>query len=264
MKQALLTAAMITAAPALGLAETIAPDYTAADFSTPGTNPYFPLAPGETRVIASEDERSELTNIGPGPVILGVQTQTQLDRAFEDGLLVEETFDYYAVDSTGTVWYFGEDVTNYVYDDDGSLIDTNNESAWRAGVDAALPGWIMPADPIVGLQYFQEIAPLNDAVDQARIHALDQTYTTESGDMFESVLVTFEFTELEPDARELKFYAPGEGLIADWEDLDPDLANPETVFELQPSVIPVPATLPLLLSALGIAALACRRKLGRS
>ena len=48
-------------------------------------------------------------------------------------MLVEETFDFYAQDTAGDVWHFGEDVTDYVYDADGNLIGTNSSSAWRAG-----------------------------------------------------------------------------------------------------------------------------------
>lgn len=95
-------------------------------------------------------ERSVLTYAGTGPEILGVDTTVQLDRAYEDGLLVEETFDYYAQDTDGNVWYMGEDVTNYLYDD-GNLIGPNNDSAWIAGKNGALPGYIMPAAPGVGL-----------------------------------------------------------------------------------------------------------------
>ena len=104
----------------------------------------------------------------PGPRILGVRTTTQLDKEYEDGLLVEKTFDYFAQDKRGNVWYMGEDVTNFHYDDDGNLIGKDHESAWRAGRRGAKPGWIMPARQIVGQRYFQEHRPARRGARQGR------------------------------------------------------------------------------------------------
>lgn len=230
-------------------ADTIAPDYTIADFSTAAINPYFPLDEGRSWVLAGGGERSEIRNLGLGPVILGVQNYTQLDRAFEDGVLVEETYDYFAADALGTVWYFGEDVTNYVYDDDGNLIETNDESAWRAGVDGALPGWQMPHDPTIGLAYFQEIAEANDAIDVAEILALGETVAIPGVGRFEDVLITYETNPLEPDSREFKYYAPGLGLIRVDEGLDDNRRNPDLIVTLQPTIVPLPAGFPLLAGA---------------
>jgi PEP-CTERM motif len=257
-----LAAGPLSAAP-------LAPDFGAAVFTgVIPENDYFPLVPGPTHVILAEGEedgepfteRSELTVLGPGPTILGVQTTTQLDRAYEGDLLVEETRDYYATDIEGNVWYFGEDVTNFIYDDEDNLIDTNNQSAWIAGVDGAQPGWIMPGSPVVGLSYYQEIAAANGALDQAMIWMLDATLEIDGIGLFESVLVTLETTELDPDAREFKYYARGLGLIGVDEGLSLDLTDPELVFRLQPSPVPVPATLPLLLAGIGVLAVGSRRK----
>ena len=82
-------------------------------------NLYFPMTDTRTYVYTGRDadgpvdERFEHTNTGPGPVIAGVQTSIQQDLEFEDGLLVEKTFDYFALDTLGNVWYLGEDVTTY-------------------------------------------------------------------------------------------------------------------------------------------------------
>jgi len=78
------------------------------------------------------------------------------DRVFLDDVLVEDTHDWFAQDDNGNVWYMGEEVDNYDYDDDGNLIDITHEGAWEAGVEDALPGVAMWADPAVGTSYYQD------------------------------------------------------------------------------------------------------------
>ena len=221
-------------------------------------NPFFPMTDPRPRIYSGDKEEDgeivtesfELTNLGPGPVILGVQTQIQRDRAFEDGLLVEETLDYYAQDTDGNVWYFGEDVTNYIYDDDDNLVETNNESAWRADVNDALPGIIMPGFIAIGFNYFQEYAVEDEALDHGTLFAADQMVSIDFGD-FDGALQILEGNLLEPDAREFKYYAPGQGLILVEEGLDEQLMNPEIRVELV-QIVPIPAAAWLFLSALGL------------
>jgi hypothetical protein len=262
------TLACVISWPAVAV--TFLPDFSTAVFdpTQPIDNPYFPMTDGRTYVYQGSDEdglvdeRFETTNIGLGPVIAGVQTFVQQDLEFEEGLLVERTFDYFAQDTLGNVWYLGEDVTNFEYDDEGNLIGTNSEGAWRAGEDGALPGFIMPADPDIGFNYFQEHAPADEALDQGTIFAFIDELVLEFG-TFNDVLQVFETTELEPDAREFKYYAPGIGLILVEEDLDEALANPELVFALaEIRAVPEPGTAGLLALCLGLAgalALAGRR-----
>jgi len=234
--------------------------------AAPIDNPYFPLLDNLTRIYEGQGEedgeefteRFELTVMGPGPVILGVQTTSRRDRAFEDDLLVEETFDYYAQDNDGNVWYFGEDVTNFFYDDDDNLVGTDNASAWRAGVNDALPGYIMPADLTVGFNYYQEFAGLDDALDEATTFAVDQLVSLDFGD-FVDVLQVFETSALEPDAREFKYYAPGFGLILVEEDLNEQLTDPALRVALV-GVVGVPEPGGLSLLGLGFTSLLALRR----
>ena len=243
-------------------AETILPDFSTAQFdpAQPINNPYFPMTDTRTYVYSGSDEdgpvdeRFEHTNTGLGPVIAGVQTSIQQDLEFEDGLLVEKTFDYFAQDTLGNVWYLGEDVTKFEYDEDGNLIGTTTEGAWRAGVNGADPGFIMPADLVIGFNYFQEHAELDDAMDQGTIFAFIDELVLDIG-TFQNVLQILETTELEPDAREFKYYAPGVGLILVEEDLDEDFENPELVFELTDiRSVPEPGTAGLMLLGLFVGA----------
>lgn len=257
------------------MATTLIPNFSAAVFDPDQDidNRYFPLHPSYKATIKAAGidgnglpftERSELSYGGPGRVILGIQTFAQRDLAFEGGQLVEDTFDYYAQDTDGNVWYMGEDVINYVYDDAGVLISTNDESAWIAGENGALPGWIMPADPVSDFAYFQEVAPADGALDEARIWATGLTVEA-GGQLFDDVLVVFEVTSLDPEAREFKFYAPDVGLIRVEEGLDADLLNPEIVFEIvEVAPIPLPGGVLLLFGGLAaLAALSTRAEMRR-
>jgi hypothetical protein len=236
----------------------ILPDFGAATF-VPGAsinNPYFPVLDRRTRVFEGQrteggetiTERFELTNLGAGPTILGVQTQVQRDLAFEDGVLQEKTFDYYAQDSAGNVWYMGEDVTNYLYDPGGHLIGSNSASAWRGGVNGAQPGFIMPANPSVGFEHYQEFSPADGALDQARIFAAGLTLALPGG-TFTNVLQVLETTAAEPGDRAFKYYAPGVGLVLEEEGLDESFRNPTLALPLV-RVVHEPATIVLTIPAL--------------
>jgi hypothetical protein len=144
---------------------------------------------------------------------------------------VEETFDYFAQDQAGNVWYFGEDVTNFVYDAAGKLLSTNSESAWRAGMNGASPGFIMPADLTQGFNYYQEFAQTDEALDQATTSAVGKAVSIGIGD-FGQVIQVLETSELDPKLREFKYYARGEGLILVEEGLDANAANPTGRAEL--------------------------------
>ncbi len=247
----------------------ILPFYGAQTFLPGATidNQYFPMTDSITRIFVGEfeedgevfEESFELTNTGVGKTLLGVQTWTQTDLAFEGELKVEETKDYYAQDADGNVWYFGEDVTNFVYDDDDILVSTNTSSSWLAGVNGALPGLIMPADLTVGFSYLQEWAVADDALDFATITGVGKTITIDMG-AFTNVVQILEGSLLDPEFREFKYYAPGIGLIFAQEGLDINLHNPELEVQLV-AAVPVPAALPLLSSAIaGIGIVARRRR----
>ena len=233
-------AAPLATALSAQTADPVLPAFDAANFTSPQANPYFPLVQGVSHTLKgtrvddpSVVEHGILTVFGPGPEILGVATTTVLDEAFEGGILVERTFDYYAADNAGNVWYFGEDVTNYRYDDAGKLVGTDNHSAWRAGVNDALPGISVSGQPEVGLTLFQEHAPADEAMDYAEILAVDLEITGPGG-TFKDVMKTYEASTVDPDLREYKYYAPGVGMIRADEELSVTFDNPLVSVEIQP------------------------------
>ena len=127
---------------------------------------------------------------------------------FEDGELIEDTLDWYAQDVAGNVWYLGEDTAEY---ENGVIVST--AGSWEAGVDGAQPGIIMLADPQVGDVYRQEFYA-GEAEDLAEITALTGSVSVEGGSWSgDEVLVTEEWTPLEPEVRERKTYALGVGVV---------------------------------------------------
>lgn len=227
--------AMALAVSTPAWAETVLPTFNAGNFTGNPviTNVYFPVNEGEVRsyVGAPADEQFVFTGLGAGPTIMGIKTFTLQDDATEGGLLVERTFDYYAQDKDGNVWYFGEDVTNFIYDRNGNLIDTNNSSAWRAGVNGALPGYIMPASLAIGFNYYQEHAPADEALDEGTTFAIVPSMTV-GGQNYTNVIKVFEGTDLDQHARGFKYYAAGVGLIKEEEAVRPNFKHPRQTFEL--------------------------------
>ncbi len=242
----------------------VLPDFSSAVFDNPLVidNPYFPLVPGTTtrfHVEAVDLQTGEAENetilvevLHGTRVVAGIESRIVRDRVFVDGLVIEDTFDWYAQDNGGNVWYVGEDVTDFEYDDDGNLIGTSHPGAWEAGVDGARPGYIMEANPQVGDHYYQEFYA-GVAEDEGKVLGLGETLTIPLR-TYRNVLRTADLG-LETDAFAHKFYAPGIGLIAEQEFLARTGELIESV-----RLVPEPAC-GWLLAAGGLAL--CRRRRGR-
>jgi hypothetical protein len=147
-------------------------------------------------------------------IVDGLLCRVVRDRVYLDGLLIEDTHDWYAQDDAGNVWYMGEEVVNFEYDDDDNLIDMSDDGSWEAGVDGAEAGVLIWAVPVVGSSYRQEYYE-DEAEDMAVVVATSVTVQLEDGTTFLNCLKTLEWTPLEPFALEYKFYAPGIGLVAE-------------------------------------------------
>jgi len=189
---------------------TYAPSIDPADFTTKIDNKYFPLEPGTTFVYKgkTEDgtEGDTVAVTSDTKNIMGVECVVVDDRVTEGGELTEKTYDWYAQDKEGNVWYFGEDSKEYK---NGKVTSTGG--SWEAGKDGAKPGIIMPADPKVSKTYRQEYYK-GEAEDMAKALKLDGSVKVPYGS-FKHVLVTDEWTPLEPNVAEHKYYAAGVGNV---------------------------------------------------
>jgi len=231
------------------------PQYSPDDFVDPESigfddgdvapNPYFPLvggmrwvyeADGELIIVEVLEETMEVNGVDC-VVVRDVVYETETEEEDEEGMAnaietdddfpgvpVEDTLDWFAQDEEGNVWYFGEISLNY---EDGVITDI--DGSWKAGEEGARPGILMPASPMVGDVYRQEWL-LGDAEDVAEVLALTaepELSEDNASDCDPGCLQTLEWTPLEEDSYEFKYYRAGVGMV---QEADPE--DPESTVEL--------------------------------
>jgi len=182
-----------------------------ADFDTNIDNPYYPLTPGTTfiyeGITEKGNERDEVKVTKDTKTIIGVTCVVVHDTVYVDNELAEETLDWYAQDKEGNVWYFGENSRQYA---GGEIVSI--DGSWQAGINGAQPGIIMEAKPKVGDIYRQEFAP-GEAEDMGEVLSLTESTTVPFGGLYANCLMTKDFSGLEPDVIEHKYFAKGVGFI---------------------------------------------------
>ena len=182
-----------------------------ANFAREVTNSYFPLDPGKVFTFTAQTadglETIVITILEDIKMVAGVNCTVVHDVVSLEGEMIEDTYDWYAQDLDGNVWYFGEDVSNY---ENGVFKD--KDGSFEAGIDGAKPGIVMLSNPVTEMPYRQEYY-FNVAEDWGKVVAKGLTVTTPYG-TFTDCLKTADWNALEPDAPlEFKYYAPGVGLV---------------------------------------------------
>lgn len=173
-----------------------------------GTNPYITMQPGRVVTLKHGNDTLTVSILPDTQQVDGVTTGILEERETKNGTLAEVSRNFMATDrNTGDVYYFGEDVDNYK---NGKVV--NHESAWRAGINGARFGLMIPAKPLVGQKFYQEIAP-KVAMDRVEVVSTNDTVKTPAG-IFEHCVHLRETTPLERDVSH-KYYAPGVGIIKD-------------------------------------------------
>lgn len=187
----------------------------ASDFVDPasGPNPYFPLVQGTVWTYEAETEDGLERTIdrvtGAAKTILGIAATVVLDEVYLDGALIEQTYDWFAQDRWGNVWYLGE--SSCEFETPGG--SCNPSGSWEAGVDGAEAGIIMWGNPLAhhGKTYRQEYYE-GVAEDLGKVLHGGLTVTVEAG-TFTNCIETMDWSPLEPGAREHKVYCAGIGLV---------------------------------------------------
>jgi len=166
------------------------------------------MQPGRVLRLKHGNETLTVTVLSDVERIDDVAAGVLEERETRNGKLVEVSRNFMATDrNTGDVYYFGEDVDNYK---DGKVV--GHESAWRAGIGGARFGLMIPARPVVGQMFYQEIAP-RVAMDRVEVISIDETVKTPAG-TFDHCVHLRETTPLERDVSH-KYYAAGIGIIKD-------------------------------------------------
>jgi hypothetical protein len=182
-----------------------------ADFTTEIDNPYWPLRPGSRWVYretsGDEVQRVVVTVTDRTKTIEGIEARVIHDLVTTpDGEKVEDTFDWYAQDKDGNLWYLGEDTKEY---EGGRVVST--EGSWEHGVDGAEAGIIVAAEPKQGLTYREEYYA-GEAEDAAEVLSVEGKVQVPFG-FFRDAMITRNYSGIEPRVEELKFYAKEVGPV---------------------------------------------------
>ena len=218
-----------------------------ADFIDPAAidagnaNPYFPLVPGNQWVYQARDEDDNLLeritvtvkneiktieypeesgNFFSCAVVNDVVEEFLGGDPADDNnyIVIEDTDDWYIQHATSKdVWYMGEISQEFEEDLDGNMELVEIEGSWKAGRDFDKPGILMYGDPdpanLKRKTYRQEFS-LGNAEDVGKVRRKGGIMVSVPyGDFDADVVKTKDWTPIEPDDKEFKYYAPGVGLI---------------------------------------------------
>lgn len=184
------------------------PTINAANFSVVVNNPYFTLTPGTTFTYKSHDDEgaeiNKVTVTDQTKQVMGITTRVVLDQVWLSGELIEETYDWYAQDKEGNVWYFGEDSKEHKK---GEV--TSTKGSWEAGVKGAQSGIVMPAHPQPGDPYRQEYKK-GEAEDMGQVLSVEETVNVPAG-TYRNCVRTKDWSALEAGNIEHKYYSKDVG-----------------------------------------------------
>lgn len=198
-------------------AEAIFVEFDPANFdnSTNIDNAWLPMQPGthwvHEGVTIEEGETIphtiQFTVTDLTKEIAGVETVVAWIVDISDGEVVEEELAFYAQDTDGNVWYFGEYPAEY---EEGEFVAA---PTWIAGLEDARAGLKMHADPTLDKpSYFQGWGPAVDWTDFAKVDQLGNEVCVPV-DCYEDVLVIAETSLEEEGIFQLKSYAKNVGNI---------------------------------------------------
>ncbi|MBI4566758.1 MAG: PepSY domain-containing protein [Planctomycetes bacterium] len=195
-------------APAAAGGPSVRPLADKVAFSPKVTHPYFPLSTVRYAVIQQGAEKMVRKVEEKTQKVGGVECLVLDEIEYDGKNLKEISRNFFAQDSDGNVYYFGEDVDMYT---NGKV--TSHGGAWKVGVNAKEPCLFMPADLKIGFQFKPENSP-PDAEEFDEIERVDATLKVKAGS-FEDVLVIRERDQATGPVKERKYYAKGVGLISE-------------------------------------------------
>ena len=187
------------------------------DRSTNIDNKWFPLKPGTRYVYkgTTQEEkkrvphRLEFVVTDLAKTINGVRALVIWELDYKAGRMVEQELMFFAQDKAGNVWHLGQ--LSEVYDEKEFV----GARAFLVGTDGARAGIMVPAEPRPGTpSYSQGYAPPPfNWTDRGRVDQVGQKTCVPTG-CYNDIVVIAETSDAEgPKAEQLKYYAPGTGLV---------------------------------------------------
>lgn len=184
--------------------------------STQIDNTYMPLKPGMRYTYEGSTVEDDGTVV-PHKVVINVTDMTKMiggvrsvvtwDLDYSDGELVEAELAFFAQDQDGNVWRMGEYPEEY---EEGKFLAA---PTWIHGYEEARAGIMMKGKPQTGTpSYAQGWGPAVGWTDRGQVDQLGVETTVPAG-QYKDVLVIAETSASEPDAQQLKYYAPGVGNV---------------------------------------------------
>lgn len=179
---------------------------------------YFPLTPGQQyRYEGTLNEQGSppvehrvvFTVTDLVKTVDGIPSRVILDQDFNDGKLVEAELTFFAQDKHANVWTLGEYPEEY---EKGKFAGAPN--VWISGQSGATGGVLVPGRPRTGTAPFvQGNAPAIGFFDVGQVIATGLHVCVPTG-CYDGVVEISETAPLAPeDGTQLKFYAPGTGLV---------------------------------------------------
>jgi hypothetical protein len=182
------------------------------EFTTEIDHSYWPMKPGTRwtyREVEPDGEVKEVVVVvttQTKKLANGVTARVVRDTVRVEGSIIEDTLDWYAQDAQGNLWYLGEDTAEF---ENGKI--TSRSGSFEAGVDGALPGIMIPADPAPGMRYRQEYYA-GEAEDNGEVLSTAEMAQVPAG-LYRGALLTKDTITIEPDVQEYKLYAKGVGPV---------------------------------------------------
>lgn len=226
-----------TAAPK-GTSVELYEDFESASFGRPTEidHRWLPMLPGTrlvyegATVVDGEDiPHRVVTTVTDLTKMIGeVRTLVLWEEDYEVEQLVEAELAFFAQDDAGNVWLMGEYPEEYLQ---GELVAT---PAWISGLQDARPGILIPADPQPGTpSYSQGWGPAVEWYDRGQVSEGGLSDCVPAG-CYEEIVAIDEFGLTEPNFFQVKYYAPGIGVVrVGWKGPDPDQETLELVEVIQ-------------------------------
>ena len=186
-------------------------------------NAFFPFQPGGRKDYTGSDHGTKTAAIDYYLTATRtfklngkkVACRILVEEAYEDGELVEISYNYFAQADDGTVYYFGEVVNIYsngVITHEGSwLVGGATDPSDPPGIgNAPKPAVFMPAKPELGDVFKPEdLYPIVD--ETVEVVGVDLDVVVPAG-KYDGAIAVEESSQLAP-GTELKWYAPGVGVV---------------------------------------------------